>query len=290
MLVSGGQRLRLTADYTGWLRQHNREAIARNLADREARALRLTPEAVARWIALIRAVAPAVARGKRVCDYTPWERALQEYSRVPPFVGQETPYSKVMLSEFHSFVADLAQPGWSNPRPDMVEFALCYLEADVMLFGSGYRKRHLIRRLQQSPLSDDQIARIDRLIRRAVMEGTGLEENRAYRKLAAHLIVQGHLPGLYLWLEQMAEGAQVRSNDAPNWLIFQVLHRVGEATWTEWFRWQSSKALTYPTLTDLADADKSNESLARRSAFRFLMAIEARSLSCSWPRASSFDS
>ena len=274
-----------------WLRQHNREAIARNLADREARALRLTPEAVARWTALVRAVAPAVARGKRVCNYGPWERALQEYSRVPPFVGQETPYSKVMLSEFHSFVADLAQPGWPRsdkfgPRADMVEFALCYLEADVMKFGSGYKKRHFIRRLQQSPLSDDQIARIDRLIRRAVTEGTGLEENRAYRKLAAHLIVQGHLPGLYLWLEQMAQGAQVRSKDAPARLIFQVLNRVGEATWTEWIRWQSSKALTYPTLTDLADADRANESLARRSAFRFLMAIEARSPSCAWPRIS----
>lgn len=234
-------------------------------------------------------MAPAVARDKRVCNYGPWERALQEYSRVPPFVGQETQYSKVMLSEFHSFVADLAQPGWPDPRADMVEFALCYLEADVMLFGSGYKKRHYIRRLQQSPLSDDQIARIDRLIRRAVTEGTGLEENRAYRKPAAHLIVQGHLPGLYLWLEQMAQGAQVRSRDTPQQMIWQLLARFVEAKWTEWFGWKSAVALRYPALDTTTKVDPAPTALARRSAFRFLMAIEARSPTCPWPRISNLD-
>lgn len=284
MFVKGYQVGWRSNNHSNWLRQHNREAIARNLADREARALRLTPDVVTRWTALIRAVAPAVARGKRVCDYMPWERALQEYSRVPPFVGRETPYSTVMLSEFHSFVADLAQPGWPDPRADLVEFALCYLEADVMLFGSGYTKRHLVRRLQQSPLSDDHLARIDRLIRRAVLDGTGLEENRAYRKLAAHLIVEGHLPQLYLWLEQMAQGARVRSRDMPQKLIWQLLARVGEAKWTEWFGRKSAVALRYPALDATTKVDPAPTALARRSAFRFLMAIEARCPNCPWPR------
>lgn len=283
--------MRWNMDPSGWLRQRNREAIARNLADREARTLRLTPEAVARWTALIKAVKPKVARGKRACDPEPWGRALREYSRVPPFIGQETVQSKLMVAEFLSFVADLAQPGWSKsdtfgPRPDMVEFALCYLEADVMLFRSGYKKRHFIRRLQQSPLSGDQISRIDRLIRRAVTEGTGLEENRAYRKLAAHLIVQGLLPGLYLWLEQMAQGAQVRGNDMPTRLSMQMSDRLGSETWAGWFGFDSSRALVAPALRQLVETERfpDRETLARRSAFRFLMAIEARCPHSLWPR------
>ena len=91
------------------------------------------------------------------------------------------------------FASDVAQPGWPGPRPDLIAFALAFLEADVMLFRSGYVKRHLIKRLQQSPLTSDDITRIDALLRRAVTRGSSLEEFKGYRILAAHLVVNGAL-------------------------------------------------------------------------------------------------
>ncbi len=68
------------------LRRWNREAHARNKADREARALRLAPEVVAQWTALVRRTAPHVGNGRRPCDYQPWIGALRVAGQEPAFV------------------------------------------------------------------------------------------------------------------------------------------------------------------------------------------------------------
>lgn len=272
-------------DYTRVLRRQNRAAMARNLADREARASRLSPEAVARWTALVKAVARIVPPAKRPCSHDRWERALQDFARTPPFIGALDDRSRAAASDLSAFVADVAQPGWPDPRPDLIEFALTCLEADVMLFGSGYKKRHLIRRLQQSPLTGDQLARVDRLIRRAVTEGTGREENRAYRKQAAHLMWRGEVPGLYLWLEETAKGALIRSGDLPTSLQFHLTERLGD-DWGRWYGLLGAKALVAPELGVMVAVPRQPDkaALARRSAFRFLMAIEARCPHALWPR------
>lgn len=101
-----------------------------------------------------------------------------------------------------------------------------------MLFCSGYTKRHLARRLQQSALTDDEVTRIEANLRRAVNDGAGLEEFRAYAKLAAHLVTAERLPAFADWLAERAQGAIL------------TLDKAGGAEWQEMF-WANSR-LTDP--------------------------------------------
>ncbi|MGD9918304.1 MAG: hypothetical protein AB7U46_09805 [Paenirhodobacter sp.] len=266
------------------LRHLNAEARARNAAQEAARAELLDPWLVTRWTEIVARAARHVTEGRRICDYGPWTRVLREQCRTPPLIGR---VSDTDSAEALSHIAaEIAQPGWPDPRPDLIDFALTFLEADVMLFRSGYTKRHLIRRLQQAPLDAAQIARAGALIRRAVTAGTGLEEARAYRKFAAHLIAQGHLPDLPGWLQDQARGTVLSWNRLDGGvlpLFKEALSRLSEAD-QDRLNWHfpgipPRYALEYPDRPVPLRRQKEEGQKARFSAFRMLVAIEARARS-----------
>ncbi|MDQ2089778.1 hypothetical protein [Marimonas arenosa] len=171
------------------------------------------PETVGFWLDVLLWVAALVERGSttRPCSYVSWARALHKFEALKGVeMGAGSPGDD-RWSSYHSrlmrFVEDVAQPRWSEPRRDLIEFALAFLEADVMLRRSGYAKKNLARRLKQAPLCDGDVARLDAVFRRQVVQGTGLEEFGAYARLAAKLMNEGRLPGLEAWLEERAQGA-----------------------------------------------------------------------------------
>lgn|GEM_PF-2175404 len=101
-------------------------------------------------------------------------------------------------------------------------------------------KRHLIKRLQQSPLSADHAARLGRLLRRAVLGGAGMQEFRAYRRLAGPLVLIGALPDLPGWLEEKAQGAILIASNADACVLADVhkKHGFGALEAMGWFSGQ----------------------------------------------------
>ena len=186
-----------------------RQRLAEIEADREYRAHRLNRKDTEYWTQAVIAAAAEVRRlppTRRPCAYRNWLGVLNEYSREPPFTGDPPSYRTSLPGRLMQFTADVAQPAWPEPLPHLVEFAFAFLEADVMLHRSGYAKRHLIKRLKAVPLDKAQIKRMENLLRRAVEKGASVEEFRAYRKIAAHLVARGELTEFRGWLEQMAAG------------------------------------------------------------------------------------
>jgi hypothetical protein len=174
---------------------------------------------------------------------------------------------------------DVAQPGWPEARSDLIEFALAFLEADVMLFRSGYTKRHLIKRLQQSPLSDAEISRVDVLLRRAVLQGTGLEEARAFRRLAARLCVQGYLPDLAEWLREQSHGAIVTFGR----LGYRILEGFSEQDQVRLIsrtgNWRPEWGVVYPLMNEVVPAGellKEPDQQTKSTAFYMLDTIQNR--------------
>lgn len=189
-------------DISGQLRKWQEEARALRVADAPDRALRLHPEIVERWTSAFRGAADEIGPARSPCDYEPWRKAIGE---VGPRHGFEPDTD--ISSRAIAIIADVSMPAWPEPRRDLIEFALVVLEADVMLFRTGYAKRHLIKRLQQVPLTQTDIARLDAMLRRAVTRGTGPEEYRAWCKLAAYFVDEGYLSDLPAWLCTQAKGA-----------------------------------------------------------------------------------
>lgn len=215
-------------DMSGVLRNWQEEARRAREADAPARALRLAPEIVTKWTKVLRKAAALVEPGHRPCDYTPWKRAIPEaMGRIAPLdLAEDRDAHRWGATDLRNFIEDVSLPAWPEPRRDLIEFALTVLEADVMLFRSGYAKRHLLKRLKQSPLTDTDILRIEALLRRAVTDGTGLEEYRAYCKLAAHLVTEGYLKDLPGWLGERAEGA-ILTFDQADGPFFQKVYSAG---------------------------------------------------------------
>ncbi len=155
-----------------------------------------------------------------------------------------------------------------------------------MLFRSGYAKRYLARRLQQSPLRDADVVRIETVLRRAVLEGTGLEEYRAYAKLAAHLVESGRLPDFEDWLEGLAEGAILTLDraDGEGWrdifienenLSEQDKARLGRVNWFGPSKWGTR----WPWLDEVVRAGKrlrDKDERVRRNACPMLRAVLRR--------------
>lgn len=109
----------------------------------------------------------------RPCAYAQWTKAFEK--------AQIKPHFLLGLAE------RISRPRWTSLIALKAEFALSFLEADIMQFRSGYTKRHLIKRLGQAKLSEQQHLRAEGLIRRAIVGGAGQEEFRAYCGLAARL-------------------------------------------------------------------------------------------------------
>ena len=269
------------------LRAFNAEKRARAKADRLDRAARLAPEVISYWTEIIRQAAPQVGAGQRPCDYAPWVGALREARRVPPYVGTQAMGHFDRYPDLMTVAEDIARPGWPDPRPDLIEYALTFIEADVMLFRSGYTKRHLARRLQQSPLTDSDVDRIERVMRRAVTDGTGLEEFRGYAKLAAHLEDAGRLPGFADWLESMADGAILTLDqaDGAEWRTLLLNNprlsdldkaRLSRVNWFGPSKW----GIVWPDINRIAEAGKGlkndDANKKRKNAYRMLRAIQRR--------------
>ncbi|MEL7104291.1 MAG: hypothetical protein AAGM21_00095 [Pseudomonadota bacterium] len=215
-------------DISGQLRKWQNEARARREADAPDRALRLGPDIVARWTHVLRDAALQVEPGKSPCDYDPWITAIGQAGLrygFTPHPDDLVPATSV-ASRLRNFIEDVSMPAWPEPRRDLIEFALVVLECDVMLFRSGYAKRHLLTRLKQAPLTGSDMARLDVMLRRAVTNGTGLEEYRAWCKLAAHLTAEGHLGDLPAWLYPQAQGAYLNYAMADGCLA-QRFHAAG---------------------------------------------------------------
>lgn len=183
-----------------------------------------------------------------------------------------------------NFIEDVSLPAWPEPRPDLIEFALIVLETDVMLFRSGYAKRHLLRRLQQSPLSDADVARLNTLLHRAVLRGTGLEEYRGWCRLAAYLALTDRLPDLEAWLEVEAQGA-ILTHDHAYHRLGQELARgnLSEADWSRLMKggvWRPARwGVRFPDMTTVVPAGQAlNQESQRigRNAWRMLDAIAHR--------------
>ncbi|MEM1372909.1 MAG: hypothetical protein AAGF78_00865 [Pseudomonadota bacterium] len=256
-----------------WLKttqQYEAETHARQRADAEERALRLHPDDVTRWTDVMKAVAPTVRTGARPCDYRPWQAALDAYGRVPHWIGKATLAEGMVAAQLMWMAWDVAQPAWPAPRRDLIDFALTFLEADVMLFRSGYCKKLLLRRLRQAPLAAGDMASLDGLIRRSVARGTGLEEFREYAKLAAKLELDGRLPGLRQWLEAEARGAVITGWEYiemhTSGLNFEALLEAYGRQRTAFFR--------YPDFTEMTGRPRPDAaSKAKRNAWLILMQI-----------------
>ena len=272
---------------SGWLRDYNEEIRARRERDRPFRAARLASGAVAEWTGVIKQAAAIVRVGKRPCDYGPWMQVLKELGRDPPFLGtlqpDRKPYETLMRAAW-----DVAQPGWVEPRRDLIEFSLAFLEADVMLHGSGYAKRHLLKRLQQSDLTDQDVARLRVLFMRAVQDGTGLEEARAYRKIAAHLVLEQRLPGFAAWLEDAAKGAILTMDRATGMMWQEIVlnpnlseadkDRLMRVNWLGPSKW----GIVYPDMMQVTRAGallKEPDQKICRTAHSMLQAIRVRQAS-----------
>ena len=201
------------------LRTYERERRAARQADTPRRLAALNRENAAYWTGVVRRAAPhtAEADAPRPCHYGPWSAALLKIERVDRewksleryyHHGQDAVASD-LIGGLMSFVYDAMCPGWPDDHAHLVEFALTFLEADVMLFRSGYYKRHLLRRLRQAELTPEQAERAAALVKQAVNRGTGLEEFREVARLARRLETED----LREWLSQRAEGAYLTMND-----------------------------------------------------------------------------
>lgn len=265
-------------DISGQLRKWQEEACARRVADAPDRALRLYPEIVERWTGVFREAADEIVPGETPCDYGPWRKAIGEVGLRHGFEPNSFISSRAL-----NFIADVSMPAWPEPRRDLIEFALVVLEADVMLFRTGYAKRHLIKRLQQAPLTQTDIARLDVMLRRAVTRGTGPEEFRAWCKLAADFVDEGHLGDLPAWLYPQAKGALLNYRMADGRLAQQLLHAGLSDAETRKLSggfWRApSHAVSWPNFSEIIRENgnfDTQEQRVKRNAWRMLDQITRR--------------
>ena len=143
-----------------------------------------------------------------------------------------------------------------------------------MLFRSGYTKRHMLRRLRQAQLNDNQIIRATVLIRRAVTCGTGLEEFREFCRLAVRLLDDD----LREWLMATAEGAFITVNDF-ECSDYSQLEAFDSATHRKLTRYGLNFRPNYAVRADFSlpivkTAHLTADNKIRRNAWRMLRQIE----------------
>ncbi|WP_415400744.1 hypothetical protein [Tateyamaria sp. SN3-11] len=270
-------------DISVHLRKLQDEARARREADAPDRALRLYPEIVERWTGVFREAADEVGTGGSPCDYTPCKKAIGEVGLRHGFQSFPSDPSTCIISRARHFIEDVSMPAWPEPRRDLVEFALVVLETDVMLFRTGYAKRHLIKRLQCAPLNQQDIARLDVMLRRAVTRGAGLDEYRAWCKFAAYLVDEGYLGDLPAWLYPRAKGAFLNYSMADGRLARQFANaELSDAELPKLVGGilrSSSHAVSWPNFSEIIQVDgnfNTPEQRVKRNAWRMLDRIIRR--------------
>lgn len=229
-----------------WTKTYPEKQRRAREADLPRRLALLTPEATANWIGIIEKASreTAVSERKRPCDYSAWAKALRA-PRGPKSEAQDAKRyyyygNGGFADELMSFASDASLPGWPLDHAHLVDFALCFLEADVMLFRSGYTKRHLLRRLRQAKLNDVHKKRAVDLIKRAVVNGSGLEEFREFKRLT--LLVANE--DLRIWLEKSSEGAFLTVNDMHH-DVLEWCEKFDDRTWQKLGRFGFSLQPTY---------------------------------------------
>ena len=249
--------------------------------------VRILPEPVAYWTGQIRKAADRVKPGRSVCDYQPWKDALRSLrlEPVPPETTARLQWGNRSSSDLMAFAYDVSRGLKKAPRPDLVDFALTFLEADVMLFQSGYLKRDLILRLRQLDLEGPEILRIKALLMRAVLEGAGLEEFVAYTRLSAKLAFSDALDGWEDWLQDTAKGAILTYGNFDSDHLAKVLE-MAEAQGIRFYKlfspiWWKRPALglQWPEMNQLVPAGEplnTPEQQVKRNAWHMLDAIHRR--------------
>lgn len=252
-----------SSDYGEEQRQARETDLPRRLAV-------LTPEAASGWIDVIDQAMPLVAREtfKRPCDYGPWRRALEQLQAPVQPEATYTPRFADADSGLINFATDASMPGWPDEHAHLVEFALRFLEADVMLFRSGYTKRHLLRRLRQVKLDPAQNERAIALIKRAVTQGTGLEEFREFKRLAVRVADDD----LKEWLAEKADGAYVNTShifEAGFGHLFRPLFDIGQFL-DGWFQGPADPKKLDVFSLDIAKKGLPDDNPAKLNAWRVL--------------------
>ena len=71
-------------------------------------------------------------------------------------------------------------------NPELLEFVITFLELDPMFFRSGYLKEMMLKRIKESPLSDEELGRLRCVLRDAVNK-RGKREFKRYCSLATKI-------------------------------------------------------------------------------------------------------
>lgn len=240
------------------------------------------PEAVAAALSLLNAVAAGVRRGdmKRPCDDGPWIEAC----RAIGVISKPESWHDRYLSPVMRFAERFVQNPWTEPRPDMIDYAIRFIEVDAMFCRSGYSKRRMANHLRQVALSDVDVARLEAAFRVRIVEGAGLEEFRAYTRLAAKLVVEGRMPGFEAWVRDQARGT-VLSYDEVNEDFHRLILLNPHLTEPQRVRvLQGKYGVVWPEVTELVPmrgVAKDEGQKIKRNAYRFESAIARRRLGCS---------
>ncbi len=174
----------------------------------------------------------------------------------------------------------ISKPGWINQTDRKTEFALCFLETDLMLRRTGYLKRHMINRISEVALKPEQTERAVALLYKSVLQVTGREEFRAYCKLAARLCP----PGLQAMLLELSKTVKLAPKD-----VQRQLRKVTRQLSADEFRtFYSGQATIDYTLSQLlppmpTHERQSKSQMIARDAWRMQTVIESHRMSTPGP-------
>ncbi len=97
--------------------------------------------------------------------------------------------------EFHSYVSPIDEyinQAYEEERysdPELLEFAICFLEVNSLFFRSGYIKEEILRKLKRTELKAKQVKRLNAVLEHAV-DHRGFREYKCYCRLAAFIGTQ----------------------------------------------------------------------------------------------------
>lgn len=270
--------MKLTAEQVA---HHRRQEEAERAGRAAQWAYDTRPEAVAEALTLLNAVAAGLRRAdmKRPCDDGPWLEACRAIEAISK---PESRYDRY-LSPVMRFAERFVQYPWTEPRADMIDYAIRFIEVDAMFFRSGYTKRHMANHLRHVVLTEGDVARLEAAFRARVTQGAGLEEFRAYARLAAKLVSEGRMPEFEAWVRETARGAVLNTRNVDPADFYRVLLFNPHLEERQRERVLRGKyGVVWPELTELVPmrgVAKDEAQKIKRNAYRFESATERRLLS-----------
>ncbi|KMW58614.1 hypothetical protein AIOL_003592 [Candidatus Rhodobacter oscarellae] len=191
-----------------------------------------------------RAVSPP-----RPCDYKRWTEAIaRACGKDAVWLGSYWIIFGNNAEGLMAYTAMVARPVWPEEHQHLVEFSLRFLEADVMLFRSGYAKKNLLQRSRQARLSDDHKARLRQLVRRTLLQGTGMDEFREYCRMAVKLSPLGFEGELKEWAAQA-----YLTTEIPGIELIKIITQLDEKACERWVtRTRNRGARYYAVRSDLS--------------------------------------